>query len=765
MPALVSCNVHGIRVEEKALGYQLRCSLCKMKYGKGGTHVGAKDPERGTLGSCFATTNAKFWNRWEHWEIPRGIPYFLYHSALTRELYDFIVELRPSTTSGKLADNIKQLHLLEYKQRHLDYLQSFKGRVRGLDTSLLQSFTTPADPEGYNDKSITDDLITDMFHEFSDRTRVKECGKFLRTLTAICMNLDNTYKAARKATVVDDSRVHTQFMKGGILSILNEANLIISWRFCQSGSATEIMELLEGLKARLDHLGADDPEMVTVDNCCAIRKKILEVFPQLKILLDVYHFLMSASMSLRLESLRDELAELRIPIAHQRHPLEELERRRAVVEAKLDLYVYPVLTLPPEITSEIFVHSLPSHRLVSPLPSTPPLIFLKICSAWRLLALSTPALWTNLHLDVDTDHGALTAPGKLETFVETWFHRACTLPRSFSFFGDMDDSQDHSLDTILDKHAPYLRKICLCITSDSFPNLGNGTPFPVLHHLELDDANISSGGTPCDVFRLAPRLQSLRLAYVPPSALILPWEQLTTFSAEILSVEQCLSVVCKAPSLRELTYRNLYGTETTPGPSVSYPGLVSLKLTGWRSRDIIPFLALPNLQRLELSALSALPDDAVPLPLISSSSLHTLVLGRDTHMVTLPWLRVMEHLTSLELGTPLWAYKEDFFRALDRAHEPRFLPKLENFTLSNCETLEVSQHLMEALISRWPVLAAADFSGNYNYLTDMCVHGLAALGRKKTPSMKAKAIQDDKKKTTKKGKKKQAADSSEDIGA
>jgi hypothetical protein len=52
------------------------------------------------------------------------------------------------------------------------------------------------------------------------------------------------------------------------------------------------MELLEGLKARLDLLGADDPEMVTVDNCCAVRKKILEVFPQLKILLDVYHFLM-----------------------------------------------------------------------------------------------------------------------------------------------------------------------------------------------------------------------------------------------------------------------------------------------------------------------------------------------------------------------------------------------------------------------------------------------------------------------------------------
>ncbi|KAJ6456223.1 hypothetical protein C8R47DRAFT_1203691 [Mycena vitilis] len=43
------------------------------------------------------------------------------------------------------------------------------------------------------------------------------------------MNLDNTFKAAGKATVVDESKAHTKLMKGGILSILNERNEIISW--------------------------------------------------------------------------------------------------------------------------------------------------------------------------------------------------------------------------------------------------------------------------------------------------------------------------------------------------------------------------------------------------------------------------------------------------------------------------------------------------------------------------------------------------------
>ncbi|KAJ7124769.1 hypothetical protein C8R43DRAFT_1135450 [Mycena crocata] len=289
-----SREVHGLRSEEKAFGFQLRCDGCKAKYGKGGTDVGATTAEGKKLGYSFATTSQSFWACREHWEIPRGIPYFMYRSALSRDLFDFIIEIRPSTTAGRLADNIKQLHLLEYKQRHLEYLNAFRTRlVSGLGaTCKVQPFSAPNDPAGYNDKSITDDLIQDVFLEFSNRTRVNECGKYLRTLTAICLNLDNTFKAAAKATVIDDSKTRAKLMKGGILSVLNEVNLIIAWRFCQSGAAAEIVELLEGLKVRLELLGVSAPEMVTVDNCCTVGNKIRDVFADIKVLLDVYHFMM-----------------------------------------------------------------------------------------------------------------------------------------------------------------------------------------------------------------------------------------------------------------------------------------------------------------------------------------------------------------------------------------------------------------------------------------------------------------------------------------
>lgn len=43
------------------------------------------------------------------------------------------------------------------------------------------------------------------------------------------MSVDNTFRAAGKATIVDKQKKRTKVMKGGILSALNENNEIVSW--------------------------------------------------------------------------------------------------------------------------------------------------------------------------------------------------------------------------------------------------------------------------------------------------------------------------------------------------------------------------------------------------------------------------------------------------------------------------------------------------------------------------------------------------------
>lgn len=59
-------DLHGLRREETALGYQLRCKPCEKRFGKKGS-------ERGNGQYCFATTSAAFWTKWEYWDIPRTL--------------------------------------------------------------------------------------------------------------------------------------------------------------------------------------------------------------------------------------------------------------------------------------------------------------------------------------------------------------------------------------------------------------------------------------------------------------------------------------------------------------------------------------------------------------------------------------------------------------------------------------------------------------------------------------------------------------------
>ncbi|KAJ7210922.1 hypothetical protein GGX14DRAFT_312071, partial [Mycena pura] len=59
--------------------------------------------------------------------------------------------------------------------------------------------------------------------------------------------------------------------------------------------------------------------------------------------------------------------------------------------SELNLIAYPVLTLPTEITAEIFKWCIDTDERL--LPSVAPLLLTRICRDWRDLAFSIPALW------------------------------------------------------------------------------------------------------------------------------------------------------------------------------------------------------------------------------------------------------------------------------------------------------------------------------------------------------------------------------------
>ncbi|KAE9405193.1 hypothetical protein BT96DRAFT_1015845 [Gymnopus androsaceus JB14] len=278
-----SRDIHGINYEETALGVQLRCDTCKSRLPTEGKKKGPH---------CFATTSPVFWEKLEHWEIPRGVPHFLKRCAVTRELYDLIVETRISGTSAGLEEHIRQLHLLEFSKRILEYLVFFQlCPPQSLEPATLQMFSARSNELEYNDHSISDEIITAILLDFSERTRKEESSELMRSMTGKVLSLDATFRAASKATIVNSDGKRSTALSGGILSVINELSSTLAWRFCQTQSAHEIAEMLTPVAVRFKELGAPDPEMVIVDNCCTVRSRIIQVWPNTKVGLDVYHLI------------------------------------------------------------------------------------------------------------------------------------------------------------------------------------------------------------------------------------------------------------------------------------------------------------------------------------------------------------------------------------------------------------------------------------------------------------------------------------------
>jgi hypothetical protein len=50
-----------------------------------------------------------------------------------------------------------------------------------------------------------------------------------RIFVAICLSLDNTFKSAGKAVVVDKDKNRIKLLRGGILNVINERSEIMSW--------------------------------------------------------------------------------------------------------------------------------------------------------------------------------------------------------------------------------------------------------------------------------------------------------------------------------------------------------------------------------------------------------------------------------------------------------------------------------------------------------------------------------------------------------
>jgi len=176
------------------------------------------------------------------------------------------------------------------------------------------------------------------------------------------------------------------------------------------------------------------------------------------------------------ESLKSPLNELQeIDTAIQRlcELLEGLKIKRQNIQKRIDDYNFilsPVRRLPPDVLHEIFFHCLPTHRNPIMESSESPVLLTRICSSWRVIALSSPRIWSKIHIPLPGDpsfssgYGITTDETSLSRrrqrfngllqlrcdVVRGWFSRSGTCPLSISIHHPSSyfDSQNPKVDEL-----------------------------------------------------------------------------------------------------------------------------------------------------------------------------------------------------------------------------------------------------------------------------------------------------------------------------
>ncbi|KAJ7149647.1 hypothetical protein C8R46DRAFT_1125688 [Mycena filopes] len=309
---------------------------------------------------------------------------------------------------------------------------------------------------------------------------------------------------------------------------------------------------------------------------------------------------------------RARVAELEAQILQLQDRIRELDAEKGVAEERLDRYCYPVLSLPNEITSEIFTQFLPTFPLCPPLTGTAsPTLLTHICRAWRAIALNTPTLWRAISLTADDTSFTLGAE-----IADVWFTRSCCCPLSIEI--DYTDVEEVTLPPRILEEAVRLENLKLHITASELHAFAACLPatscyMPLLRRLELQiwDADVEPlepSHRPI-LFCDAPQLRSVVLDDLATEYIQLPWAQFTSVSITGVSPSESQRLLRQT---RNLLHCELWLMDHDNAlTELSLPLLKSLVLH--EADTVIQYAAVEYLDSLVLPALQKL---SIPEPLL-----------------------------------------------------------------------------------------------------------------------------------------------------
>ncbi|KAJ7641223.1 hypothetical protein FB45DRAFT_1053788 [Roridomyces roridus] len=334
-----------------------------------------------------------------------------------------------------------------------------------------------------------------------------------------------------------------------------------------------------------------------------------------------------------------------------------LQLEREPCKRRLDAYKYPVLTLPNEITSEIFIHFLPPYPDCPPLrgPESPTTLT-HICRQWREIALATPKLWRAISTSY-TVKQVEQARG-----IQTWLDRSRSCRLSIQMvMGDQD-----ALTAILLHRERWQHAELELAASEGALIKG---PFPLLESLSLS-VDGSDYTHPTTSFGDFPRLRAAVLDDADHGNW-LPVSQLTSLAFEDVGLHNYLPIINRAANLVCL---NLIECERIEPPQsgISLARLETLVMVDYPDSDIsseLDMFTLPALHSLHISGELLGSDPISSLNLFISRSgckLRQVVVAGSCEVSNNKLRAAFPSIPSITFGEGYsWSARKDFRRMLE----------------------------------------------------------------------------------------------------
>ncbi|KAJ7151860.1 hypothetical protein C8R43DRAFT_1190435 [Mycena crocata] len=316
---------------------------------------------------------------------------------------------------------------------------------------------------------------------------------------------------------------------------------------------------------------------------------------------------------------RARLTETRRKIIAFQDELERLEKERQELENLLETFGYPVLTVPPELVSKIFLECLDPPGWASKRHA--PLLLAQICRQWRDILLSTPGLWNSISLEFYQNYSD-DYPDTSDSdckLMRMWFHRAGATPLFIRLTcSDCCEAFPPNILSTIGEFSQRWGRLEMELPSRDLANHTRES-----HHL-----------TQLPMYPDAPALRELHLFHWSDLAgLRLASPSLTTLEIGVaIPLDQWSATLRHFPNLQHLM-ATLKWQQASLMELQNLPPLETLIISTstWGTTNPLPTLTLPHLRRLRhklrLSDYCALEYLSLSIDSFDHDSLMTCVLA------------------------------------------------------------------------------------------------------------------------------------------